>query len=633
MAEDYIKALRAGERAYREAVARREYPYIPALDALVRPADVQTEEKMGLMELPLDQVVGTKTAGRQNSVAPNFMPLLSDKSEFAQKWKSLFAYQLEEGVKDPITAYEFLGKYYVLEGNKRVSVFKYLGAYSIEAQVIRIVPKRSENTQVKIFYEYMAFYDKTEINSIWFSKEGGYARLTLCCGKKPDEKWSEDERKDLLSAFNRFSDIFSQSGGGKLPITSADALLTYLQVHSYQGLMQKSDAQLKNEIAAIWKELSLISEKPEDALVMDPADSTSAGVLTRYFEGMSSRDISVAFVHQKPMHSSGWVYGHELGRMYLEQAFNGRIKTTAYFMEGEDSDPLPVIREAADDGNNIIFTTGEGMLPASLKAALENPSVKILNCSVNRPRSAVRTYYGRLYETKFLEGMIAAAMSENGRIAYVSDYPLGGSIANINAFARGAAMVNPRSKVHVSWFYKNGEDLAKLLAEQDIKVVSDLDMIRPSDSSRKYGLYIKNPEGIENLAAPMWNWGAFYEKMLKAVMTGSWKQDQKNHSAVNYWWGISGGIVDLIFSQKLPAGVRTLVELMRREICDGQFHPFGGELAIQGGESIGEAGKNLSPETIITMDVLAANVEGSIPDASVLRPEALKLLESREEFM
>ena len=35
---------------------------------------------------------------------------------------------------------------------------------------------------------------------------------------------------------------------------------------------------------------------------------------------------------------------------------------------------------------------------------------------------------------------------------------------------------------------------------------------------------------IENLAAPVWNWGAFYEKMLRDVISGSWKHDQTHDS-------------------------------------------------------------------------------------------------------
>lgn len=83
----------------------------------------------------------------------------------------------------------------------------------------------------------------------------------------------------------------------------------------------------------------------------------------------------------------------------------------------------------------------------SLKIAVEHPEVTILNCSLNAPHKYIRTYYARMYEAKFVSGMIAGAMAENDKIAYVADYPIYGMIANINAVALGAACVNPRAKV------------------------------------------------------------------------------------------------------------------------------------------------------------------------------------------
>ena len=43
----------------------------------------------------------------------------------------------------PIVAYEFMNQYYVQEGNKRVSVLKYVGAFSITASVTRLIPKEN----------------------------------------------------------------------------------------------------------------------------------------------------------------------------------------------------------------------------------------------------------------------------------------------------------------------------------------------------------------------------------------------------------------------------------------------------------------------------------------------------------
>ena len=77
------------------------------------------------------------------------MPLLPEKSEFAAKWSMVFDYQIKEGIHDPIVAFEYMNQFYVQEGNKRVSVMKFLGAYSISGSVTRLIPKRTEDKENK----------------------------------------------------------------------------------------------------------------------------------------------------------------------------------------------------------------------------------------------------------------------------------------------------------------------------------------------------------------------------------------------------------------------------------------------------------------------------------------------------
>ena len=86
------------------------------------------------------------------------MPLLAEDSEFAQKWQKVYSSQLREGIREPVTVYEYINRYYVLEGNKRVSILKYLGAASIYGNVIRLIPERDEsNTEISIYYEFLDF--------------------------------------------------------------------------------------------------------------------------------------------------------------------------------------------------------------------------------------------------------------------------------------------------------------------------------------------------------------------------------------------------------------------------------------------------------------------------------------------
>ena len=156
--DDYKKALKMGKAAYRRALSRGEYPYLPALDAILTQAEMKTEESLGLVNIPLDQIVGTKTEGRQNSFASNFMPLMPEYSEFARKWDGVLDYHMNQGIGDPIVCYEFMNKFYVLEGNKRVSVLKYFGVDSIEGTVTREIPYPQDTPESRIYFEFLDFY-------------------------------------------------------------------------------------------------------------------------------------------------------------------------------------------------------------------------------------------------------------------------------------------------------------------------------------------------------------------------------------------------------------------------------------------------------------------------------------------
>ena len=120
--DEYNRAQRLGMRDYREKTAAGKYPYLPALDELQEKTDTESQIPLGTIEIPLDYVVGTKTTGRTMACASNFMPLLEADTEFATKWSNLCEAHLEEGIQNPILAYEFMNRFYVQEGNKRVSV-------------------------------------------------------------------------------------------------------------------------------------------------------------------------------------------------------------------------------------------------------------------------------------------------------------------------------------------------------------------------------------------------------------------------------------------------------------------------------------------------------------------------------
>ncbi|MGN0394099.1 MAG: BMP family ABC transporter substrate-binding protein [Coprococcus sp.] len=627
-ANEYMKAQKLGEKRYQAAVLKNEYPYLPVLDDMISTADIECEVNLGLQNVPLDHVVGTATSARTTAFASNFMPILDLKTEFGSKWSALCDSHIEEGIHDPIKAYEYMNKYYVIEGNKRVSVLKYFGADSVPAVVIRKVPKKNDTIENKVYFEYIDFHKQTGINYILFSQPGSYDKLREYIGLVPGETFSEDARMDFNSARLSFEKAFrAKKGGDSLTITQDDALLVFLSVYGYTALKEMTGDEVKESVDKIWDEILLSSHKKENVVLpkLDPVESKKK-LFTKKPD--PSKKLKIAFVYDKDPENSVWIYSHELGRLKIEEIYKDKISTTTCCHIDNNEKLAECLNELAEEDYDVIFTTGPEMLPESLRVAVEYPDIKILNCSLNMSTSHVRTYYARMYEAKFITGIVAGCLCTNDRIGYVADYPIFGTVSNINAFAIGAKLVNPRAKIYVEWTKMRGANPKERFKELGISYISDRDMISPLEASREFGLHCNENGEIRNLAMPFHNWGAFYERIVKTILDGNWKQEEKNETAksVNYWWGMSAGVIDVICSKHLPIGTMRLVNLMKKMIKEGSVTPFYGKLYSQQGVVRDDADGEMLPEDIIKMDWLAENVVGYIPDMSELIDDAIDVV-------
>ena len=194
VSEDYIKAYKMGKKDYQARMMRGEVPTLKVLDDILPSRGSYSEVPLGLVQIPIDQIVGTKTGGRSSAFSGNFMPILRENTEFAYKWSVLIDSHLKEGIHDPVKAYEYMNKFYIEEGNKRVSVLKYCDAVSVPGNVTRILPARTDQKENKIYYEFVDFYALSQINYIYFSKLGSFAKLQEAVGKGPKELWTDDDK-------------------------------------------------------------------------------------------------------------------------------------------------------------------------------------------------------------------------------------------------------------------------------------------------------------------------------------------------------------------------------------------------------------------------------------------------------
>lgn len=627
--EIYEKVYKLALKDFRHKTSKGMYPYLQVLDDILSYTDILAEVNLGLVDIPLDQVIGTKSAGRTNAFASNYMPLLPSDSEFAVKWCRLYEAHLEEGIREPVKVYEFMNRFYVVEGNKRVSVLKYCNAVTVPAHVTRIIPEPNESVESKIYEEFLDFYKKTEINYINFSQPGSYKKIVKLVGIEPEAIWTETEREQFRSLYIQFTKAFEKKGGKKLSLTVGDAFLIWLDFYGYKDSQLKGTAGIQQDISKIWNDFVYYPQKPEIRLIMNAEHSSEKKKLVKHILPQNPAPLKVAFIHTKTVETSSWTYGHDLGRSHLEQVLSGQVLIRSYFQADTQEAEIGCFEQAIADGNTVIFSTSPKLLATSAKYAILYPKLKILNCSLNTSCKYLRTYYGRLYEAKFLTGVLAGIMSQSDTISYIADLPIYGMIANINAFARGAQMVNPRIKIDLTWSKLKPESSQKRDEDVHVSFISGRDFIKPEDGTARFGLYERRDGGLVNLAMPVWNWGVFYEKTIRSILNGTWKQEElkgKNES-INYWWGMSSGMIDVICSTHLPTGTAQLIELLKRSICTGAFNPFSGRIYSQDGLVHNDLSGSITAEEIVTMDWLSDNIIGSIPTMEELSDDARPIVQ------
>ena len=623
--DHYLLARKEGLREVHAYQARGEEPALPVLNEIIPGMNQLSQVSLGLVQIPLDQVAGTATKGRTNAFAPNFMPLLDPNSEFASKWMTLYDDVVASGLRESIIALEYYNQFYVVEGNKRVSVMRRLNAVSIEASVTRILPEPEDSKRYRIYQEFLKFYADTRINFIYFEQEGSFDKLYEALGKEPGIRWNEDEIADLQSCFLRFSVAFGKLASKKLNMSASDAFLLYLDVFDYADSISKTPDMFRREIEKIWPELLVAAANKPAALLNQPSEKQQ-----NLLQSMLHRvpnPLRCAFVYNHSPLNGAWTYNHELGRNALESAFGSRIETT--MRENVlPQDAARTIDELANSGYHVIFTASPVFLDACIKQSIAHPETKILNCSLLASYHNVRSYYLRIYEAKFILGAIAGAMADDNRIGYIADYPIYGVPASINAFAMGAQMTNPRAHVYLKWSSLKGSNPEEELAACGVHIISNRDISAPSMESRAFGLYYEKDGHIDNLAMPVWSWEKPYQGIVRSILSGAWDDDANSNAdrAMSYFMGMSTDAIDLICSKRLPVRIQRLVDLLHERIRSGAFLPFVGPIVDQSGVVRTEENVALTPMEIIHMDYLAQNVIGRIPSIDELTEVARSLV-------
>ncbi len=281
--------------------------------------------------------------------------------------------------------------------------------------------------------------------------------------------------------------------------------------------------------------------------------------------------LKVAFVYVGPIGDAGWNWAHDQGRLMLEKEVEN-VETAYIENVPEGADAGRVIEDYAEKGYDVIFTTSFGFMDPTIEVAAKYPDKIFMHCSGYKTADNVGTYFGRMYQPRYLSGLVAWYDPATEREAAEGLLDIGADvIAQHQDSPAPQQAAADRGKYCVGY---------------------DWDMTRFAPDA--------------HLTAPIWNWGLYYIDAINKVINGTWKSE-------SYWGGMKEGIVDLSpIADFVPDDVKSLVEQKKQAILDGTFDVFEGPIKDQAGNVVVEEGKKMTDEEMLNMGFFVEGVVGEI---------------------
>jgi len=334
----------------------------------------------------------------------------------------------------------------------------------------------------------------------------------------------------------------------------------------------------------------------------------------------AAEPLKIGFVYVSPIGDAGWTFQHDSGRKEMEKALGAKVTTKFVESVPEGADAERVIRELAQSGHALVFTTSFGYMNPTLKVAKTFPKTHFEHATGYKSDVNVGIYNARFYEGRYLAGIVAGKMTKSGVAGYVAAFPIPEVVMGINAFARGMRSVNPKAEVKViwvnSWFDPGREsEAANTLISQGADVLThhtdSTAVVQAAEAKKVYAVAYHSDMSKygpnAHLTASTHQWGAYYTRVAQAQLDGKWKQD-------NVWGGIKDGMVKMApFNKVVPQDVQDLVNKTGTDIGAGKFHPFTGPIKDNEGKERLAAGKVMDDATLSKMDYYVEGVQGKLP--------------------
>lgn len=358
--------------------------------------------------------------------------------------------------------------------------------------------------------------------------------------------------------------------------------------------------------------------------------------------------LKAGFIYVGPIGDYGWTNAHDVGRRYVDDKYDWLNTTYLESVpEAQAGDRIDYLIE--NEGCDVVFTTSFGFMDATIAAGARHPDKMFFHCSGYLRSDNVGTYFADFYQLYYLNGLMAGALTQTGKLGYVAAFPLPELIRHIDAFAIGAKEVNDSVTVDVRWLQTDWFDPAGATTAANALVGTGVDMLAFTEDSTAVPLVANSTDGVyvfshyspmqsyaptSTISGQLADWGVIYDDIIQKIYLGQYTNT--NLEDVDYLWLLQEGGIELggefgvpinpLFEDDLKAidvtdpllGTISVYDLVMTRIAQMSnpnvvFDPFSGPLDFKNGTQWLAEGERADMGTLLTMDWFVDGLIADIP--------------------
>jgi len=355
--------------------------------------------------------------------------------------------------------------------------------------------------------------------------------------------------------------------------------------------------------------------------------------------------LKAGFIYVGPIGDYGWSHAHDQGRLFVDDKYDW-LETVYLESVPEDQTGNRIDYLINEQGCDVVFTTSFGFMDGTIAAAADHPDKIFFHCSGYLRAANVGTYFADFYQLYYLNGLMAGALTNSGKIGYVAAFPIPELIRHINAFELGAQEANSSVTCEVRWLLTDWYDPVAARTAAESLIAAGCDMLAFTEDSPTVLEVAEEHEGVyafshyspmqafaptSCISGQLADWGVMYDDILQKIYLDQY--NSTNLNTVDYLWLMKEGGVQLgglfnetinpLFIDELDAidiidpiegslSILSLVQLRIEQMTDANvgFEPFTGPIYDQDDILMIEAGERATTFELLTITWFVKGVIG-----------------------